>query len=171
MHFNDENASQVILHHLKWLFAMQCDLSLYRNFEPKIRDFGTIDWFRELALDQKRHRKLKENTKDKSATFVTNIKGNVWPIRILRFNTSKSGNWFKNLICSNCRFLQFSQICIIKLSSIIYGVWFNSLWSCGFFSFRGALACSDSFRINTSCGRGLKFNTRDSNKRSNSSIL
>ena len=23
------------------------------------RDFGTIDWFRELALDQKRHRKLK----------------------------------------------------------------------------------------------------------------
>lgn len=55
---------------------MQCDLSLYKNFEPKIRDFGTIDWFRELALDQKRHRKLKENTKDKSATFVTNIKGN-----------------------------------------------------------------------------------------------
>ena len=43
--------------------------------EPVYRDFGTIDWFRELALDQKRHRKLKENTKDKSATFVTNIKG------------------------------------------------------------------------------------------------
>ena len=56
---------------------MQCDLSLHKSaFEPKIRDFGTIDWFRELALDQKRHRKLKENTKDKSATFVTNIKGN-----------------------------------------------------------------------------------------------
>ena len=142
-------------------------------FEPKIRDFGTIDWFRELALDQKRHRKLKENTKDKSATFVTNIKGNFWPIRILLFITSKSGNWFKNLICKNCRFLQFSQICIIKLSSIIYGVWFNSV-VCGFFSFNSSwssLACSDSFRINTSCGRGLKFNTRDSNKRSNSSIL
>ena len=114
--------------------AMQCDLPLHKSaFEPTIRDFGTIDWFRELALDQKRHRKLKENTKDKSATFVTNIKGNFWPIRILLFITSKSGNWFKNLICSNCRFLQFSQICIIKLSSIIYGVWFNSLWSCGFF--------------------------------------
>ena len=109
-------------------------------FEPKIRDFGTIDWFRELALDQKRHRKLKENTKDKSATFVTNIKGNFWPIRILLFITSKSGNWFKNLICKNCRFLQFSQICIIKLSSIIYGVWFNSV-VCGFFHLtpRGAL--------------------------------
>ena len=39
------------------------------------RDFGTIDWFRELALDHKRHRKLRDKSNDKSATVVTYLKG------------------------------------------------------------------------------------------------
>ena len=41
------------------------------------RDFGTIDWFRELALDQKRHRKLKDRN-NKTSTLMNNFWGKFW---------------------------------------------------------------------------------------------
>ena len=41
------------------------------------RDFGTIDWFRELALDQKRHRKLKDRN-NKTSTLMTNFWGKIF---------------------------------------------------------------------------------------------
>ena len=40
------------------------------------RDFGTIDWFRELALDQKRHRKLKDRN-NKTSTLMNNFWGKI----------------------------------------------------------------------------------------------
>ena len=55
---------------------MDSDEGLFEETDNlNYRDFGTIDWFRELALDQKRHRKLKDNTQKKTASILSNMWG------------------------------------------------------------------------------------------------